>query len=425
MRQNQELVKLGQKMRARGQAALSGGSVVAAAAQAAPPVPGTANKSEYHPLQVLSQLDTGSVLSGKDLSRAARALTALEIRPQLHGYKQLANQLTRERNEEAQGLGKLGTELQGNVTDVYKNMGASQANSVAAQQAIASTLNQQSAGIASAASADQAKMQAGALGEYTQALQARGAPGGGSAQQQLSDAVTQQQQAQSANSQAAQQFAASQGAGYGQLQAGLAGASQLAGGAAVGGIGRSVIGRVGESNQKYGENIQTALGKLADVKATKGALYTKNLLGLREGEQKYELGKQAVQGNKAKLANEETHDRAEEATNKEKAHASLTSAAASAKNAAVAEYKAKHPNASSGEQAKRVKEIREGTQEVKSLIPGLVAAYGPPESKKELNQFILALNGKASASPTLVQRVVKAWYAKKNPPGSNITIPIR
>lgn len=429
MRQNQNLVRLGRKMRTRGEAALAGGSVVAhAAANGAapgagapkPPAPAGGGEKKFNPLAALSGLETGKVLTGKQLAQGARALTALELRPQLHGYKQLANQLTQERNETNAGLGKLGTELQGNVGSVYNNIGASSAQSTGAQTAIASMLNQQAGQIAQQGSDNLTKMQTGALGDYTQALAMRGAPGGGSAQQQLTEAAAQQQAAQSANSQASQQFAAAQGASGAQLQAALGSAAQLQGGAAVGGIGRDVLGRVGESNQKYGESIQTALGKLADVKATKGATMTKNLLGLREGEQKFLLGKQAVQGEKAKLGLEgqelqveKEQNTVENQINQEKASASLTSAAASARNAAVAAYKAHHPAASSGELAERKKEIRQDTNEVKALIPGMVSAYGAPKTPKQLNQFILALNGKASADPTLVQKVVKAWWQER------------
>lgn len=416
MRQNKDLVRLGRKLRARGQAALGSGSVVANAAQGGA-APGTAGgpagrapgagKPNFHPLAVLKGLETGKLLTGKDLTRGARALTALELRPQLHGYKQLANQLTRERNEETTGLGKLGSELQGNVGSVYKGIGATDAQGTAAQQAIAGMLNDQASAIAKQGSDSLAQMQGGAVGDFNKALELRGAPVGGSAQQALSDAVAQQQSAQTANAQAAQQFAASQGAGNAALSAQLAGATQMAGGAAVGGIGRDIVGRVGESNQKYDEAIQQALGKLGDVKATKGALFNKNLLGLRGEEQKFLLGKQAVQGEKASLAQQQAE--AGEDAKQQQFDNQLSLA-----QLGLDRWKAHHPDAGSSEVKEKKEALRQERGEVKSLIAPLIAELGaPPKNPKQLQYFIAKMNSKASADPALVQKVIQGWWQKR------------
>ncbi len=399
---------------ARGQqASLSGASAIAGAAPgagaAAPGTPPSPTKpgSNFHPRKVLDELDTKKVLTGKDLRRGARALTMLEVRPQVHGYSLLAKQLHNERETEAQGLGNLGTRVQGNVSDVYKNIAQSEADSLARQQAFAGQLNATSQGIAQQGAQGLADVQGNQVADVTAGLQMRGAPGGGGAQQELADAVASQQASQNANSQAARQFAAQQGAGYGQLQAGLAGATQMQGGAAVGGIGQAIIGRVADSNTKYDQSIQTARQKLADVKATKGATFAKNLLGLRESEQKFLLGKQAVQGDKEaqKLAEKENAQDRKQQKFENKLEL---------KKFGLAQWEATHPNASEDKTNEKKQEIRGEIKEVKSMIPSVVAELGrPPKNKHEFNILIGHLNSKASAEPSLVQKVLTHWWTER------------
>lgn len=386
-----------------------GGSLARASAVsgAAPGASGAGKKKKYNPYAVLSSLESGDLLSGKDLTRAARALTALEIRPQVRGYKQLASQLRSEREMEAKGLGALGTRLQGGVTDVYKNIASAEAQGLANQQALGQGLVTQSGAIAQTGAQDLRAMQGGEVGDYTKALALRGAPGGGSAQQDLANAVAAQQANQSANSQAAQQAAASQATGYSQLASGLAGSAQLQGGAAVAGIGRDILSRTAESNQKYGEGIQTALGKAGDARALKGSTFIKNLLELRGGEQKYQLGRAAVRGER------QANQLGKEQLAEDKRQANMSNQLGLA-SLALKEWEAAHPGAASGERRERKQKAKQEIREVRSLIPGLVATYGAPENKKMLNQFTLALNGKASADPTLVQRVLNRWYKKRS-----------
>jgi len=400
---------------AHGVAARAGGSTSGAAAEggAAPGAAGGQGqgKQKFHPLRFFKRLEAGDSLTGKQLLRGARALTALETRPEVHGYGLLAKQLHGERESEAAALGKLGSTLQGGVTSVYKNIASSEADSLARQQALGGQLNATSAGIAQQGQQGLASMQTGQLGDLTAGLEMRGAPGGGGAQQELANAVAQQQQAQSANSQAAQQFAAQQGSSYGQLGAMLAGSAQMQGGAAVSGIGQSIIGRVGASNQKYDESIQSARQKLADAKALKGSKLVKNLLALRGEEQKYELGKAAVTSEKEKLAAQIAQDKASNRISQQNADSSRISAMASARNAAINEWEARHPGASSNEKAKHRKEVVQEAGEVKALIPTVIAELGrPPKSPKELNQFIGKVNSKASADPQLIRHVIKNWY---------------
>ncbi len=277
-------------VRGRGGGSQSGEAANAGAAPGA----GQGPKKSFRPNRVLNELETGKLLTPKQLHRAARALTALEVRPQVKGYSRLANELRGERETEAKGLGALGTQLQSGVSDVYHNIAQSAAQSLATQQALANQLNTTSAGIATEGQRALTGMQNTQTQGVADALAARGAPGGGTAQQELAAAVAAQQANQTANSQADQQFAAQQGAGSVQLAANLAGAAQLQGGQAVAGIGQTVLGRIAKSNREYGSGIREALAKKAEAKASKGGLFAKNLLGLRGEEQKFKLGEQAV-----------------------------------------------------------------------------------------------------------------------------------
>jgi hypothetical protein len=396
----------------------------AAAGGAAPGTP--KGKPGYHPLQAIKDLPNGE-LTPQQQAQYARALSVLETRPAIHGFKQIAKQLHGERESTATGLGNLGNELQGGVTDVYKNIAQSEAQNLARQNQLGAQLTQQTGEIAQTGNKELAGMQEGALGDYEKQLQMRGAPGAGGAQQALASAVANQQATQNADSQASQQFAASQGSSYGALASQMAGAAQMQGGAAVGQIGRDILSRVGQSNQKYNESIQTALGKLGEAKASYGPAFTKNLGTVHGEQQKFRLGQEAVNSEKAKLAAEEKQNAANNKINQEKAEASqlsaeasLTSATASARQAAVAAFKAHHPGFTSGELLKRQKEIKQETAEVKTLIPTLVGTYGSPFKApknvslgKALAAFTLKLNEKASADPALVQKIVNEWAKKR------------
>jgi hypothetical protein len=367
---------------------------------------GGQKKKKFHPLKILADLQTDQALNGKDLRQAARALTMLEVRPQVKGYALLAKQLHNERETEAKGLGALGSHLQGNVKDVYHNIAASEAQNLANQQALASGLNVQSAQIAQQGQQNLTDMQKGQLGDLTAGLAIRGAPGGGSAQQELANAVAQQQAGQSANSQAAQQFAAQQGAGYGQLAAAMAGSAQMQGGASVGAIGRDVTNRIAESNMKYGQSIQDARQKLAEAKASKGATFVKNLLGLREGEQKFLLGKQAVVSEKEKLRLAEKEN-AEDRRQKELENEQWE------KEFGLDTWKAHHPNAGSNETKKKREELHQDIGEIKSVIPTAVAASKGTGAANNFEAYVAYVNTKTSAPPQLVRKVLQHWWRER------------
>lgn len=401
--------RLGQAMVARG-----GNSLAEAASQA----PGVSPKpkspsSKFHPFQVLKGLETGSVLSGKQLSAAARALAALETRPEIRGYRQIANQLNREKEREAKGLTALGEKTQANVSSVYKNIAESEARNLAAQQALSSSLSGQSAAIAKQGAQQTAQMQEGALGDYQRQLQMRGAQNEqGGAQRALANAVANQQATQNADSQAAQQLANQSGADFLNYRSALGGATQMQGAGAVGALGRDIVNRIGESNAKYDTNIQTARGKLGEARANIGGRMVKNLLGLREGEQKFLLGEQATRTNKEKLAAEKEQNREANAIARQNAASSATSAHASLINALTSRWESHHPGASSNELLKHRREVKHDVNEVKALIPGVVAELGrPPKNPKELRFLEAKMNSKAGADPVIVQRVLHGHFS--------------
>jgi hypothetical protein len=364
-------------------------------------------KPKFNAYKVLKGLSTGSLLTPEQLSAAARALAVLETRPEIHGYKQIATQLGNEKGREAKGLTALGQRTSGNVASTYQNIATSAAQSLAREQALGSSLSAQSANIAKEGTQNLAQVQSGALGDYEKQLQMRGSDNAsGGTQQALAQAVAAQQQRQQADSQASQQLADSQAQGNAGLLAAMAGSAQMRGGESVGAINRATTNRIGESNAKYDTNIQTALGKLAEAKASFGGKFTKNLLGLREGDQKFKLGEQAVQGEKAKAA-------AEAGERGEAAKQQAFENALSVKKLGLEEWEAHHPNAGSNERQEKAKELKQERGEVRNLIGPTVSELGrPPQSQKELNILIGKVNSKASAEPRIVAKVLKHWFQK-------------
>ena len=161
---NPHIARLAQAMKVAGNGSLAAG---AANATAAP------NKPAYHPLAVLKSFDPNKPLTGKDMAQAARALTVLETRPVIHGYKGIIREEEKAKSAEAEGLGKLGERTSGNVSDTYKNIAASEAETLARQSALGKQLTTGSANIARTGNQELAGMQKGALGGYENQLQMR------------------------------------------------------------------------------------------------------------------------------------------------------------------------------------------------------------------------------------------------------------
>lgn len=390
---------------------------------------GNKKKGGFNPVKVLEGLETGSLLTPEQLQSAARALTVLQTKPEIHGYAEIAKQLGEEKGREATGLTNLGNRTAGNVSGLYKGLAESAAQSIANQQAMAGSLSSQSASIASKGTQELGQMQTGALGDLQNQLQIRGSQDtAGGAQQALSQAVSAQQAAQQSQSQAAQQSALQQGGSSTALLQAMAGASQVQGAETGGGIRRDIANRVAESNAKYNTNIQTAKSKQAEAKASYGEKLVKNLLGLREGEQKFKTAEQAVAGEKSALALK-GQENAEDATqqqleNEENAQANalaLQKLGLEYKKFGLSQWEAKHPNYGNSEKKKKAQELGKEVNEIKSLIGPVVSTLGkPPKNvppQKVLNTYITQINGKASADPQLVAKVVKEWWNKKYPTG--------
>ncbi|MBS1863002.1 MAG: hypothetical protein JSS68_14975 [Actinobacteria bacterium] len=391
----------------------------------ATPKPPAPPKPAYNPLKVLEGLKTGELLTPQQMTAASKALAVLETRPEIHGYKEIATQLGNEKAATDKGLEQLRNRTIGQVGNVYKGIAQTEAESLARQQALSSQLGQQTAQIGQTSANALATMQQGAIGALNQNIALRGGEaGGGSAQQQLAAAVAGQREAQATDAQAAQDFALSQGATTQGLLAGVAASEQARGGETAGQIGRDVASRQSESDLKYGESQRTALNKLAEAKASVGPKEVKDMLELRANEQKYGLGKAAVAGEKAKLAQgaeelglkgeelqvEREQNAIQNKIDQQKANASTTSAAASAENAATDAWKARHPAAT----AKEVEKAQKYIGEVKAYLPSAVSTYGPPKNPKQLNQFIGAVNKEVSAPPQIVRSVLERWFAKRS-----------
>jgi hypothetical protein len=437
------LAKLGQRMRVQGQQALAnavpaaaGSTAGASAAGGAtpgapkPPSPSTfggngggggggATKPKFNPMRVMRNLPTNKPLTPKQQFALARAEGVLETRPAIREFARIAKQEAQERDSTAAGLSNLGTRTAGNVSDVYKNIAESAAKSLAMQGQLGQQLNQQSGQIAATGNKELAGMQTGALGDLTSQLQMRGAPAGGGAQEALAQAVASQQATQNSDSQAAQQFAASQGANSAGLLAGMAGATQMQGGEAVAGIGRAITNRVAESNAKFNQTIQSAHEKQAEAKQNQGLDITKNLGAIREGEQKFQLGEQATHGEKAALTQKEREGQREHHHQEREAGTNERGADTAAGKLGLERWEAHHPSASSGEIAKQEKKTAEEIKNIKSLIPQAAAEAKKAESEGKkgvstLPNYISYINSQGEAgSPALVRQVLKHWWEKK------------
>lgn len=379
-------------------------------------------KKGFNPMKVLEGLSTGGLLNPEQLASAARALTVLETKPEIHGYAEIAKQLGQEKGREATGLTNLGTRTAGNVSGLYKGLAESAAQSIANQQAIAGSLSSQSANIASKGTQELGQLQSGALGDYEKQLEMRGAQDTqGGAQQALAQAVSAQQGYQQQQGQAAQATAQQQGASSTALLAAMAGAGQLQGAEAGAGIHRTIANRVADSNAKYNTNIETARNKQAEAKASYGGKYVKNILGLREGEQKFKLGEQAVAGEKAALglkATENEEDAKQQGLENEENQLAnsiaLKKLGLEYKKFGLSQWEAKHPEAGSNKKQEKAEEIGHEVNQIKAVIGPTVGPLGKPPPgtplNRVLNTYITEVNKKTEADPALVKKVVEKWF---------------
>jgi hypothetical protein len=261
-----------------------------------------------------SLYDSNQILTGRRLKRFSKKLTNLEINPEVAGYRRLADELKGERGATQAGLEQLGSRLGGNVRSTYQGLAQAEAQGVARQAAIRNMLTQNSGQIAQQATQQQDTGQQGQLGGYLDSLQAKGAPGGGQAQQALSDMVAAQRARLATSNAAAQQTAVAQGAGYTSFAANQATANQQRGTEAQAGLQSTIAQRVGDSNVGFNQDIRESLGKLADAQAKRGPTRIKNLMDLRKSERDFILGRAATKIDKSKAAETARHDRAGEST---------------------------------------------------------------------------------------------------------------
>lgn len=378
-------------------------------------------KKAYNPGRVLRNLPTNAALSGRQIGQAAHALTALETLPTIKGYHQIIGQLGQAKGAQDQAFANLGQRTTQNVSGVYRNIAESEAKTLASQEALGSKLNERSGQIAAQGNQELTGMQTGSLSQLTSQLAMRGAPGGGEAQQQLANAVASQRATQQADSQAAQQFAASQAGNYAGLLAGEAGATQMRGGETVGQIGRDIAARTAESDQKFNQSIQTAQGKLGEARAAYGPDLIKNLLALRGGEQKAQLGQEALGVNQGKLAAQMAHNRMQNARSLEKN--SLTGRNISSQEALRRSQIGKNNRAGRGGLTPaEANKIQGYERSARSLIPGVLKQYGKvPQTPDQQSEFAAGL-AKAAKVPTYVAaQIMRQWLhnraAREHEPG--------
>jgi hypothetical protein len=214
--------------------------------------------------QIAPIYDPTRMLAGRSLKRAANALTNLEIRPQVSA---LARSIA-------------ATQRQGRATEdltagYFRDLGVQAQQSLAAQQGVSDRLNSTLQGIG-----DQTQQQIGAAGQTAQAqlapLQQSGLDGGSFAQ--LAREIMAQQGLAATNSQTSRTFGAQQGANFEGLTANQMGTGTLRGQERLGQIANATL-----------LGTQEARGRQADLLASRGATFTKNLGALRDSERNYDL----------------------------------------------------------------------------------------------------------------------------------------
>lgn len=382
---------------------------------------GAGGNGGFKPWRALSQANVRGILTPKQLHAAARGLAVLENRPEIREYGRIGRQLQQEKAREAQGLEHLGARTSGTVSSAYQGIAQAAAESVAREQALANSLNTNSAKISAQGANELSQMQTGALGDYEQQLQMRGAQNTqGYAEQALAQATNAEADQRASYAQAAQNLAAQQGAG----SVGLLGAQQMAaqqkGSEAITGIGRVIANRIGESNAKYNQNIQQAREKRAEAKAKIGPSAVKDFLQLRQQEREHQEAEQAIAGKKSEAkaaAAEAAAERAEAKAEREaKGKQQGFENALSLRKLGLEEWEAHHPNASSGEAAKKAAELRQERENVRSVISvvyGQLNKNATLQKPSEQAEFEKALIKESKADPRIVSKVFQHWLKNR------------
>jgi hypothetical protein len=346
-----------------------------------------------------SLLDPKKTASGKQLRRLAKALSKLETRPQAKAYGRLAKELKGQQAADTLGLRRLGAQTQRSIGQAANAFDVGAQGATGRQAAIGQMLQENLAQAGTRAGEEQRQVQTGALGGLQEGMALRGAPGGGQAQQALADMVSQQAARRAAESQATQGYAASQGAAWSGLQEGMRTTGAMSAQAARQGAARDIASRIAETRLQAGQDIREALGKKADVKALRGATMLEKLVGLRESERDYSLGRAATNLDRRAQAETARHNRASEAT--------------AAKNAQTAAQNAKDEDeaAKGGRTPEEKQDRRQEVRQIKTLLDQAIKNEPPPDNpkryaawKRQLENYLLHQEGIGNAA--LVHRIV-------------------
>lgn len=376
------------------------------------------HKNSLH--KFLAGLDPKKPLDINQMIRVARAEGRLQTLPQIHAYKRLAKELRGEKRAEAKGYERLGRRTSKSVGSVYHSLAQEEAQNLASQQAIGNQLVTSQAQTGAAFGKGLAQGQSAQLGNYERSRAATGAPAGGQAQQQLAQIVAAQQSSAAADAKAAQGLAVSQAASSSQLAGGLAGSAALQGATAQAGIKTSILGRIAESNMKYGQDIREAKGKAADAKATKGAAVVQALQALRGQEQQYLLGKAATRQNAqaAKLSAQTQLQTNRQDNRTSRANNAATNATSRANNQADIRAQNQQSQQQSAADRKAAKKARRHDQQaVRHLVKQQIKSFGPPKSKKQidaLEHYIRTQGAFGDNEVNLVARIVHNLLKKKH-----------
>lgn len=229
--------------------------------------------------------DPMQTLSGHSLKQAANALTDLEIRPQISA---LAQQIAASQRQ--------GRAVQDQTAGYFRDLGAQAQQAYANQQAASQRLNSTLQGIG-----DQTQQQIGAAGQTAQGqlapLQAKGLDGGSFAS--LAREIAAQQGLAATNAQTFRTQGAQQGANYEGLTA-----NQMATGALRG------QERLGQIANAFAQQQAPLVQREADVQASRGATFVKNLGSLRNSERSYNMSLQTLGLNTQKAADTTAYNQA-------------------------------------------------------------------------------------------------------------------
>ena len=239
---------------------------------------------------------------GKDLLKLARALTKLEIKPEVKSYQRLAKELRGQSAADTLGMRRLGQDVSEHIGGAYRGFDRGAQQGVANAAAVGAVLDQQVRGLGQQAAQEQQTAQTGQLGGLQEAMALRGAPGGGQAQAALQNLVGQQAARRAQESQAAGTAAAAQGGNYTGLANAMRTATAAQGTTALSDTQRTIAARIAENKLASSADIREAMGKKADVKALRGETMLKNLGEARETERDWILGRAATRQDKAELA---------------------------------------------------------------------------------------------------------------------------